>query len=273
MSNNDLFLGASFVKELDEAASPGHLDQIELFYDEPEELFNSLSEIITSSQIAVTYALANPGSAPVAKKNEPAGHLLLWPEPQSGLVTIIHSEQGGSCNSFSAAFPFISDGIMVKCRLQKVRLFASRLEAQLEVLAGSDELLCLTFYDAHYLGNRFLYMQNEAFNFILRGFAYHLQINDDSDGLSALFQREELGADHYEIHGPVTTISEPAGRMLGQKTWLIRVAIARTVDDEAVEMEFCLTQKTLGKNSLPQRGQNVSAVIWLQGHLWGPTAE
>ncbi|MBU1105358.1 MAG: hypothetical protein KKB51_01720 [Candidatus Riflebacteria bacterium] len=269
--NDNLFLFDDFITELSEDNSPGHLDQLELFYEDTDELFKTLTEIITSSQLAVTYASVHKDSLPALKPNEPVGYLLQWPDPQCGLTTLIHSDQAaaGTCSSFVAVFPFISDGIRYSCRVLETRLFSNRLEAQLVVLAGEDELLSLTFYDARYAADRVVYQKDTVYQFILRGFAYHLELcNSEDSAMSALFPRTDLGADHYEIQGPVTTIKAMATKMLQQQVWLLSVTIAQTEADEPLDIEICLTAKILGKTRLPEIGDNVSAVIWLQGHLW-----
>lgn len=270
MSDN-LFMFDDFIKELGEAESPGHLDQLELFYEDTEELFASLTEIITSSKVAITYALVHKDSLPALKPNEPVGHLLNWPDSQAGLCTIIRSDQAGACNSFVAAYPFSSDGIKYPCKLLEIRLFNNQLEAQLVALVGEDELLSLTFYDTRYLSDRLAYSKDCVFEFVLRGFAYHLEASQAEDlDQSAVFPREDLGADHYEIQGPVTSVTTLPHKILGQTIHVLAVTMARTVADEPLDVEIYLTAKVLGKSRLPQAGENVSAVIWLQGHLCGP---
>lgn len=272
--NDNLFLFDDFITELNQDSSPGHLDQLELFYEDTDELFSTLTEIISSSQVAITYASANIGTLSALGKDEPNGYLLQWPGPEAGLTSIIHSTQAGSCNSFVAVFPFINDGIKYPCRVLEIRLFANRLEAQLVVQAGEDENLSLTFYDTGYLSDRIVYQKDAVYQFVLRGFAYHLEtLSVKTDGMYALFPREELGADHYEIHGSVSAVENLPKVMLKQNVWLLRVTIARTEDDEPVDMAICLTAKVLGKNRLPEVGEEVNALIWLQGHLWGLASE
>ena len=197
-----LFLFDDLISELSEDASPGHLDQLELFYENTEELFASMTSIITSSLVATTCASLRPELAPPAASSEPAGFLLNWPSMRCGLTSIIRSDQQGQCNSLAAVFPFIGDGVKHRCRLLETRLYANRLEAQLAAYIGEDEELALTFYDAHYLANRTIYQKDAAYHFVLRGFVYHLEITD-GEFMEALFQRAELGADHYETAGLV----------------------------------------------------------------------
>lgn len=271
--SDKLFLFDEFINELNESESPGHLDQLELFYEDTDELFGSLTEIISSSQIAVTYATANKNACQKLKKEEPVGFLLHWPSPDSGLCSIIHSEREGSCNSFVAVFPFLNEGSSFSCRVTETRLFSNRLEAQLVVLAGDNEELSLTFYDTRYLADRVVYQKDETYQFILRGFAYHFErLPDQSSDLSALVPREDLGADHYEICGPVIDLRAFPSGMLKQKLWLLSVAFAQTIDNEPVKLIICLSEKVLGAKRLPKAGENISAVIWLQGHLWGPVS-
>lgn len=268
----NLFLLNSHIEELDEKNSPGHLDQIELFYEDTDELFSSMTEIITASQLAVTYATANKESARQLNKTEPAGYLLKWPDAEAGLSTVIASQENGSCNSLAAVFPFIIKGTTIICRLTGIRLFYNRLEAQLRVLAGDEELLELTFYDIHYLYDRTVYQENGLYQFVIRAFAYHFEINDDPEKFSAAFPRADLGADHYEIQGPVYDIEQPQFAMLQQKITILKVSIAQNPDGTPVLLDVIISGKVMGKQPAPRPGQCINAVIWLQGHLWG-TAE
>lgn len=293
---------ADLITELSEENSPGHLDQLELFYDDTEDVFGSLITILSTSQEAVTYSADESAKPFVLPDGEPSGYLLVWPAQRFGLTTIMHTDGSKQRNACIAVFPFISDGIRYTARLEEIRLFASRLEAQLVVLAGPDEELYLTFYDAHFLTDRAFYQKGETYQFIIRGLAYFFEvfaakpiiisdpegvkkirqvsaeagqsITNDSEaitintsGMAALFPREELGADHYEIHGPVKLVKELDAEMLGQKVWQVRVTVAHTCGDEDLDIDVWVTKKVLGKGRLPQVGEDVRTVIWLQGHL------
>ncbi len=270
-----LVLFDDFITELSEDASPGHLDQLELFYEDTEELFGSMTSIITSSLLAVTCAALHPEITRPLAKTEPVGHLLHWPSARCGLTSIIHSDQQGQCNSLVAVFPFIADGVKHCCRLLEVRLFANRLEAQLVAYIGEDEELSLTFYDAQYLADRTIYQKDGLYQFVLRGFAYHFEISaQNEDGfMEAIYQREELGADHYEMSGLVRAVSEYDFAIPKQKFWLIRTLIARTSGEDEIEIDLLLTEKALGKNPLPKTGNCINTLVWLQGHLSGPAEE
>lgn len=272
MENLFLFDKSGFVTELSEEKSPGHLDQLEMFYEDTEKLFNSISEKISSSQLAITYATVRPQEFGPPAAGEPSGYLLHWPAHQYGLSVVIRSEGDGQQNSLQAVFPFSCEGVSFICRLIEVRLFSNRLEAQLKVVAGEDEELELTFYDAHYLADRMVYREAGVYQFILRAFAYFFEAqaaSADDDGLWALFNRTELGADHYEVHGPVKSVTELSEPMLGQPTWQVRVVIGRSSAGEDQLFDIFLTRKILGQGRVPVAGDNARAVVWLQGHLWG----
>lgn len=273
MENLFLFDKTGFITELSEENSPGHLDQLEIFYEDTEKVFDSISEKIASSQLAITYATVRPKEFAALTTGEPSGYLLHWPAHQHGLSAVIRSEGDGQQNSLQCVFPFSCEGVTFTCRLTEVRLFSNRLEAQLKVIAGAEEELELTFYDAHYLADRVVYQAAGVYQFVLRAFAYFFVAQpaseEEEEGLWALYNRSELGADHYEIHGPVQSVSELAEPMLGQKTWQVRILVGRSMADEEHLIEVFLTQKILGNGRLPVVGDNARAVVWLQGHLWG----
>lgn len=273
MENLFLFDNDKLITALNEEQSPGHLDQIELFYDDTEKLFDSISDIIAASQLAVTYATARSGEFKPLAADEPSGWLLQWPTGLNGLSCIVRSEEGGAQNAMQAVFPFCSDGVTYSCRLLAVRLFSNRLEAQLQVLAGEEEELALTFYDARYLCDRVAYRKDATYLFSLRAFAYFFAImppgKDSVDGLWALLNRPDLGADHYEIHGPVRSVSELELPMLGRKVWRVSVVIGCSSEMEEQLLDILVTDKILGNTAPPAIGAQVRAVVWLQGHLWG----
>ena len=53
------------ITDLSEDQSPGHLDQIELFYEDTDSLFDSISDVIADSQLAVTFASVRAEKFPV----------------------------------------------------------------------------------------------------------------------------------------------------------------------------------------------------------------
>ena len=258
------------ITDLSEDQSPGHLDQIELFYEDTDSLFDSISDVIADSHLAVTFASVRAEQFP-APADQAKGWLLHWPDHQKGLTCVVRSDGNGQQNSLVAVFPFFNDGIQYHCRVNGVRRFASRFEAQIEALVGDDELLSLTFYDCHYLSDRNVYRKNAAYRFVLRSFAYHfnLQSPADSEFFSAVFNREDLGADHYELQGPVRKVEEIAGPFLGQKAWNVHIVVANSEDGEEMLLPVIITARLLGKGSLPKPGDSLQALVWLQGHLWG----
>ncbi len=273
MENLFLFDNDQFITTLNDEQSPGHLDQIELFYDDTEKLFDSISDIIAASQLAVTYATTRSGEFKALPAVEPSGWLLQWPTGLNGLSCVVKSDESGAQNALQAVFPFCSDGVTYSCRLTGVRLFSNRLEAQLQVMAGEEEELALTFYDARYLCDRVVYQKDAVYLFNLRAFAYFFAVmppgQDSVDGLWALLNRPDLGADHYEIHGPVRSVAELELPMLGQKVWRVSVVIGCSSEMEEQLLDILVTGKVLGNTPSPVEGSQIRAVVWLQGHLWG----
>ncbi|NCB39609.1 MAG: hypothetical protein EOM80_12675 [Erysipelotrichia bacterium] len=278
--NDNLFLFNDFIIELSENESPGHLDQIEIFYEDTEKLFDSLTDVITGSQLAMTYASVRQKGKILNVAGEPEGYLLQWPDNRCGLSSIVRSESAGMHNSVIAVFPFVNEGVRFFGRLRETRLFANRLEAQLVVDFGEEEELALTFYDVHYLSNRSIYRKNGRYDFVLRGLAYFIEnsasVNCGESVEGALFPREDLGFDHYEIQGLIKKIEIIDAELYGQKAqkiWQIRLAFAVFPSGEDVELDIFVSEKVMKKSCALKTGENIQAVIWLQGHLWGVSEE
>ena len=285
MSDNE------FVSCLIEDQASDHCDQLEMYYEEAEEVFNNLKNLLPKSEDAESYGQVNREKAPALSPEEPLGYLAVYPGQNAGISMVIHSNPKTMKNSVKAVFPFIGEGGKYPCAIQKVNLFPNRLEAQISAFIDEDQNLLLNFYDTHYLDNRTFYNSKDTFQFIIRGLAYCIEVNKpadpdelkklaglvdkdsnanleiDANNMIAVYPRDDMGADHYEIQSPVQEIKE-YGNINGEKVWQIGILLGTTPDGKDIPLDLYITERSLGGQPLPRVGENISAVVWLQGHMW-----
>jgi hypothetical protein len=200
----------------------------------------------------------------------------------------------------------VSEGVQHTIRLERVRLWPNRLEAQIEALVGADEELSITFFDPLFAANRAFYRKDEIYQFVLVGFRYDFEIVDpapividdmekvrrlrtmmykddpekrgtqvplvfETKGMAAFLPRGDLAADDYEFQGPVKSVTEFHTEMFGQQAWRVRITVSRPASkDIDIDIDLCLTRKVLGDCRLPNIGEDVRGILWLQGYLWMP---
>lgn len=280
-----------FVKVLTEEQASDHCDQLEMYYEDADEVFNSLRTLLPKAEDAESYGQVHRDKAPAVSPDEPLGCLAVYPSQNSGISIVIHSNPKTMKNSVKAVFPFIGEGNKYPCSIQNVQLYPDRLEAVVSAFVDKDQNLLLNFYDTHYLDNRTFYNHKDTFQFIIRGLAFCVEINKaadpnelkklaglvdkdskenleiDANTMIAVYPREDIGPDHYEIQSPVQDIKE-YGEINGEKVWQIGVLLGTTPDGEDIPLDIYVTERSLDGCPLPKVGDNISAVVWLQGHLW-----
>lgn len=282
----------------------GHGSHWESFFDDVRVLLKALPRIIQESKLALTYADNKSAKPYPFPSDEPKGALLVWPIPRFGLIAAIELDPQSGANKLISAYPWVSEGVQHTIRVERIRLWPNRLEAQIDALVGADEVLSLTFFDPLFAANRAFYKKNEIYQFVLVGFPYVFEIvdpapivindlekagrlrtmmyKDDSSqrdtheplvfetkGMAAFLPRGDLATDDYEFQGPVKSVTEFYTEMLGQQAWRVRITVSR-IDDRDFDIDLCLTRKVLGDGRLPKIGDDVRGILWLQGYLWMP---
>ena len=104
MSDNE------FVSCLIEDQASDHCDQLEMYYEEAEEVFNNLKNLLPKSEDAESYGQVNREKAPALSPEEPLGYLAVYPGQNAGISMVIHSNPKTMKNSVKAVFPFIGEG-------------------------------------------------------------------------------------------------------------------------------------------------------------------
>ncbi len=282
----------------------GHGNHLGIFYDDLTRLFNQLPEIIQQGRIALSYA-DNKSARPYPfPEQEPTGVLLEWPIPRFGLISVIQTDSPEGGNEFISAYPWVSDGAQHTIIIEEIKLWPNRLEAQIQCVVGSEKDHSLVFFDPLFAANRKFYKKGEAYQFIFTGFTYTMEIvspdpiiiheqehvsrlrgvmhaNNPAErdskeplifqtcGMAALLPRPDLGEDDYEFQGPVRSVTELHEKMLGQRVWCIRITVLRPCDID-FDIDLYVPENKLKNRRLPNIGEDVRGVLWLQAYLWYP---
>jgi len=282
----------------------GHGDHWEIFFSDVGDIVKQLPKVVQEGQIALTHADSGSPTTYALPQQEPKGALLVWPSPRLGVIAVIELSTQEGAHGLISAYPYVSEGVEHTVRLEQVRLWPNRLEAQIRASVRTDEGWAITFFDPLFAANRVFYKKDELYKFILAGFPYILETADPkpividdpenirrlrsmmhptdpeqrdsleplvfrTEGMAAFFQRDS-SADDYEFQGPVKSVTELDTQMLGQQVWRIRVTVHRLSDSD-FDIDLYVTKKVLAGHKVPEIGEDVRGVLWLHGHLSSPS--
>lgn len=264
-----------------------------------DEVLHRLPQFIPTAKPVSTYAnfLPAPRRPPSSWSK---GFYLAWPDQQAGLEMVL--EPGPEASSVVSLFPFTRRGSQHSVVIKRVVVWSGGLEAQVEASVGGA---MITFFDIHFVDNRFWYEANKTYQFILTGIAYSCRpasckpfildpppqwvkdirierkfepwADQEPDepmeiainGMAALLPIEEWDKDDYVFHGSVKKIEEV--EILGQASWLLRTTVLRNLDDESdIDLEILVTRGCWEGKRSPQLGEDIEGRLWLQGYLWQP---
>ena len=117
-----------------------------------------------------TFGDTYPGPHEIPAEWAKGAHLC-WPYPNRGLTVTLRI--GEKDNEVTNLYPFFSYGTQISIDLQKVFVWASGVEAQIE---GCWNESIVTFFDIAFLNNRSWYEAGKRLDFILSGIAYRAEL-------------------------------------------------------------------------------------------------
>jgi hypothetical protein len=177
----------------------------------------------------------------------------------------------------------------------------AELQAMIEARIGGE--LGLTYHDYEFAAHRGLYVRGVDHRLVLAGIAHTFGMADttpvklspdapsfsalsrdgeavgedgmitiSTTGMAAIFHRPDIAPNAYELRGPVLQVRKTLNEILDQPVWLVRVTVARIGDENDVDvnLDLAVTAAMLGGRPLPEKGDDVEAVIRLQGSIWHP---
>ena len=230
--------------------------------------------------------------------DEPEGMIFVWPTRNTGLTMLLTQTDGAW--SMTGCWPFLTTGTEHDAEIRSVVLAPDRLRAMVEVSIA--DTVCLTYYDYAFAAERGLYVKGVDHRLVLCGIAHAfgpadtapVEIGPDAPsfsalsewgeavgangkiaiqtkGMAAIFPRKDIAPNAYEIRGPIVRVRKNLSEMLGQPVWLVCVTVARIGENDAdVNLDIAVTETVLEGRPLPAVGDDIEALILLQGSIWMP---
>jgi len=268
------------------------------FFNDAKAAFERLPEIISQALIQVTYSDNHPPlrSCPTSW---PKAVYHAWPLRVHGITAVSRIDMDERVLKLVSLYPFDAEGRQHQLVLEKVHVWGSGVEAQIECAFGTTSI---TFFDTLYAANRDWYEIGKTYQFILTGIAYECRKAADqvyqalnpplpeefkkenpeiaadwpkgdtipvhSKGMAAFFPIDQWDRDDYSFTGPIKSVKEIT--FLEQPGWKVRVTVLREFDhgDRDLDLEILVTQKVWGEGTPPKVGEDMEGAIWLQGYLW-----
>lgn len=262
------------------------------FYDDSSSIAKLIPDILPKSLDQVSYAdnYPAPRSCP---PDWPKATYWVWPLRVHGLASVVRV-QTGKPNELVSIFPFWAEGSQQGIVIDKVHIWTSGVEAQIECGLGDARV---TFFDTLYTRNRDWHQAGKRYQFILTGIAYDCHKTEDrvieitkpevveamrktelvsgdripihTKGMAVFLPIEEWDRDDYHFRGPVKAVNEI--EMLDQPSWKVRATVLRQLsDDSEFDLDIIVTRKVWGDGPPPQVGDDAEGALWLQGYLWYP---
>lgn len=272
------------------------------FYDDVLTVVKRFPDILPKSLLQLPYAESRPPLRSLPPEWPTARHLS-WPIRLHGIAFVVTKRARSGNPEVVSFFPFDHDGILHELVIEKVHVWKSGVEAQIECHLGDSSL---TFFDTLFAPNRGWYESGAPCQFILSAFAYKCRAAEDqiiqtfnpklteefkaqhpeiaskwpeggtipvhTKGAVGLLPVLEWDRDDYYFRGPVRSVKEM--EMLDQPAWRIRATVLRTLDDDRdIDLDIIVTRKVWGAASPPRPGDDIEGALWLQGYLWYPGTE
>lgn len=144
------------------------------FYDDIAEILGRISDILPQSLEQVAFSDNHPVRRACPPEWQKAVYWT-WPLRVHGLTSVVRLSPS-SPNELVSLFPFYAEGIQHRIVIDKVHVWKSGVEAQIEAALGDASI---TFFDTLYAKNRNWYESGAAYQFILTGVSYACQKAED----------------------------------------------------------------------------------------------
>ncbi len=240
--------------------------------EEQKELYKKITDFyqkkLEGSRETITYCQIpyNEEEENKVPENEPLGKIMVYPHIEHGLGLIVTKDRKTKVEKLRNVYPFLEKGHEYKCKLQNVLIGYYRQEAQLVAFIDEYENLMITFYDKHYIANRFLYNKDDSYIFNINALAYSVEIINN-DNMICVSPTYDIDSEHYEIDTIVNRVSIYDEFVNEQKVWQLDVVIGYTPDGDEIPLVVYFTKKSLNGNPIPQKGDNVHLSVSIQGSL------
>lgn len=260
------------------------------FYNSPDEALRTLPDILPKAMPLRSFGDTYSGPRKIPG-SWARGAYLAGPDVKRGLLATLRTTDGRP--ELINVSPFTERGVQVGIEIDRVHVWSSGAEAQIEGTWGDA---VVSFFDLTFLSNRSWYESGRRLDFILAGIAYkaepasveplviapesafadtlrdELGIKDGEalelglEGSGIFTSIEDWDRDDYWFRGLVRSV-EAFDDWLGQTGWRVRVRVMQ-MDTEDAELDVFVTSRAWSGDEPPQVGEDMEGTLWLQGRLW-----
>jgi hypothetical protein len=247
---------------------------------------------------------ANPTMKPFAL---PPGHprcaLRLMPGPRAGLAALLSEHDGRP--ALTAVWPFATEGVEHELAVKQVLIAPNLLQAI--IVTELRGVMDLAWMDVMFPVDRGFYVEGSRHMVALSGIAHQFKVAKvepvrvtrgqanytdvltkypewvqldgsllmPTEGMSSIMPLQDAPPGVYSIQGPVKQVRLFDAPMFGREVWDIRMTIARLEGllNPDVEMSVLLSDVVLNGRPPPRIGDDVNAVIRLQGKITWPNLQ
>jgi len=283
----------------DAGRDPGNADHwraLGLDFDEALEVLNAR----LNEAFAPPSTLSRMGIPSRPLPSHPAGELLVGGTYHDRTAVVMRADAEELM--VVGFYPFLEQGGQVRARLMRVAEFDHGLMARVEVNVelSEDVAIPVTFFDPMYARDwpHYLALDDAPLSLLLSGLAYTIEVVEpatlpldlgplrealakagvtdldalpdastvSTQGMSVFLPADGGNADDWGFQGRLVAIEEHV--VCGREAWQAKVRVAGS-DGAELWLPVLFTRAAL-RGRLPEVGEDVGGVLWLQGWLWGP---
>lgn len=278
---------------------PGHADHwraLGLDFDQAVEALNArLNEAFEPPS-----TLSRLGIPSLTLPAHPAGRLLVGGTYHDRTATVIAADSEGLV--VVGFYPWLEQGAQVRASLTRVAEFDHGLMARIDadVELSESVIIPVTFFDPMYARDwpHYAALDDVRLSLLLSGLAYNIEVVEpmnfpldlgmlrealtkagineldvlpdtnlvNTQGMSMFLPAGDAKNDDWSFQGQLVAIEEHV--VCGQEAWQAKVQVVGS-DGAGLQLPVLFTRAAL-RGRLPEVGDDVGGVLWLQGWLWGP---
>lgn len=247
---------------------------------------------------------ANPTMKPFPlPAGQPRCALRLMPGPRSGFAALLSEHDGRP--ALTAVWPFATEGVEHELEVKQVLIAPNQLQAI--IVTELRGVMDLAWMDVMFPVDRGFYAEGSRHMVALSGIAHQFKVGKveavrvtrgqanyadlfakypewtqpdgsllmPTEGMSSIMPLQDAPPGVYSIQGPVKQVRLFEGPILGREIWDVRMTVARLegMVNPDVELSVLLSDVVLNGRPPPRPGDDVNAVVRLQGKITWPNLQ
>lgn len=251
----------------------------------------ALPRLVAAAQLVEPLGLARRAVQPLPQDEPPA--MLI---EHDGVVMLLRMATGRP--ELASVWPRIQFTTELTRPVERLILSPDRTQAMIRIDLDEDQRLC--FEDTRFAVMRGAYRAGRPITFVIGGvavaaspadvtpirigpdapsYAVHIDLGVPTDengfvviqtrGMAALFNRSDIAPNAYEFRGTIVEKRPSLGTVLGCGAEIRKVVVTRFGDGgEDLALTIAFPQALLRDATLPEVGEDVQGILYLQGEFW-----